>query len=82
MYHMALIPDDMLYYYNTTEGKTHYFSATYKIRTNTMQIVEVSEDEFWGTIAGDLIMEEVSPAAFPYKLPATISGTVKVFAIK
>jgi hypothetical protein len=75
-------PDDMLFYFSTTEGKTHYFSVYCSVKANSVSVVEFDEDEFWSLVKdGNLQVKEVSPADFPYTeyLLPSISGNVKVF---
>jgi hypothetical protein len=79
---MASFPDDMLFYYHTTDGKTHYFSVCYKPKSNMVHIEEIEEDELFGIVAGDMELNEISPLDFPHKIPGNISGTVKAFFIK
>lgn len=79
---MPPIPNDMLFYYNTTEGETHYFSVYYSVRKTVTRIVEIEMDELWELVKeGKLQLTEMSPADFPHKIPGNIDGTVKAFII-
>lgn len=76
------IPNDMLFYYNTTEGETYYFSVYYSVRKAITRVVEIAMDDLWELVKeGNLQLKEVSPADFPHPIPANISGTVKAFII-
>ena len=79
---MNKFPDDILYYFRTTDGEPHYFSVVYKPSTRETMIAEIESDEFWALVVdGQLVCEDISPADFKYSLPATIQGDVKVFKI-
>lgn len=79
---MEQLPDDMLFYYNTTAGETFYFSVYYSVKRNKTYVTEIHMDEMWELIkAGNLELKEISPADFPHKIPANIDGTVKAFII-
>lgn len=72
----------MLFYYNTTEGKTHYFSVYYSVRRNKTRVVEIEMDDLWALVKdGKLQLKEISPADFTHPIPANISGNVKTFII-
>ena len=79
---MRNMPDDMLFYFNTIEGKTLYFSVHYSVRHNVTHIVEIEMDELWELVnEGGLQLTEFSPLDFPHDIPGNISGNVKAFII-
>lgn len=78
----------MLFYYNTTDGGTHYFSVYHSLKALPFggrpetRIVEIEMDDLWELVKeGTLQLTEISPADFPHKIPANILGDVKAFII-